>query len=248
MRPRHGRSYPRLLKARESHAAAISGKECRICAGKTCPQRGTRPPSHGCESPAIEELTRYPIGTRRIKDQLPLITDDLGNQLGKFRDTDLLPAADIDMLIVRIMLENEHTGIRKIVYKEKFAQRCACPPHRNRGDSILLGKMKPLDQCRHDMTVLGVIVIARTIQVGRHHGNKIGTVLATIGLAQFNPGNLGDRVPLIAWLERPGQQFLFAHRLACQFRIDAGGAEEQQLPYGDLITGMNRVSCDRQIL
>src|SRR5271166_5088737 len=99
----------RCVKA--SPGAQISSQERRIGLRKACAQRGARPPSHAGELSAIEELAWRPVGTRRIENELSPIADDLGNQLGKFRDGDLLAAADIDVLLVRIVLEDEHAGI-----------------------------------------------------------------------------------------------------------------------------------------
>ena len=54
-------------------------------------------------------------------------------------------------------------------------------------------------------------------------------MLAAIGLAQLDAGDLGDGIPLVGRLQRPGQQRVFVHRLRRKFGIDAGRAEEQQL-------------------
>ena len=59
--------------------------------------------------------------------------------------------------------------------------------------------------------------------------HEIAAMLPAVGLAQFETGDLGDGIPLVGRLERAGQQRAFRHRLRCQARIDAGGAEEQQL-------------------
>jgi len=59
-------------------------------------------------------------------------------------------------------------------------------------------------------------------------GDKAGVVLAVVGLAHLQPGNLGDRVRLVGRLEQTGQQLLLFHWLWRQLRVDAGGAEKEQ--------------------
>ena len=72
-------------------------------------------------------------------------------------------------------------------------------------------------------------IVAGTVEVGRHRRDEIGAVLPAIGLAQLDPGDLGDRVPFVRRLQRAGQQRVFGDRLRRELRVDAGRAEEQQL-------------------
>ena len=55
------------------------------------------------------------------------------------------------------------------------------------------------------MGVIQIVVIVGTVQISRHHRDKIAIVLRTIILAQFNTGNLGDSVRLVSMLEGAGQ-------------------------------------------
>jgi hypothetical protein len=77
--------------------------------------------------------------------------------------------------------------------------------------------------------VLGMIVVARPVEVGWHYGDEIRAVLLTKGLYQLDTGDLGHRVPLIGRLQWSGQEHLFVHRLRRHFGIDAGRAEEEEL-------------------
>jgi hypothetical protein len=79
------------------------------------------------------------------------------------------------------------------------------------------------------VTVIGVIIVAGAVEIGRHHRDEIGAVLLAVGLAQLDGGDLGDGVPFVGRLERAGQQRLLRHRLRRELRIDAGGTERQQL-------------------
>lgn len=82
----------------------------------------------------------------------------------------------------------------------------------------------------------------RAVQVGWHHRTVVATVLPVVGLAQFNPGDLGDGVRLVGRLQRPLQQLAFRHRLPCQFRIDTGRTEKQQFVHVVQVRGVNNVA------
>ena len=62
--------------------------------------------------------------------------------------------------------------------------------------------MKPPDLAEKDMTGLGGMIVARAVKLGRHYTAKIGAVLAVVGLAQFNTGDVGDSVGFVARFER----------------------------------------------
>lgn len=62
--------------------------------------------------------------------------------------------------------------------------------------------MKPPDQAEKDMTGLGGLIVARVVKLGRHYAAKIGAVLAVVGLAQFNIGDVGESVGFVARFER----------------------------------------------
>jgi hypothetical protein len=63
--------------------------------------------------------------------------------------------------------------------------------------------------------VLGMIVVARPVEVGWHYRDEICAVLLTKGLYQLDPGDLGHRVPLIGRLQWSGR---FRH-LAATCRV-----------------------------
>src|SRR5207245_10923763 len=58
-------------------------------------------------------------------------------------------------------------------------------------------------------------------------------LLSSVGLAQLEPCDLGDCVPLVRRLEWTGQQRAFRHRLRRQSRVDARRAEKDQLCHPD---------------
>ena len=99
--------------------------------------------------------------------------------------------------------------------------------------------MEAADQRRQHMAVGGVVVFARPVKVGgqllrrrlRLQADRIQAVLLVQRLAQFDAGDLGDRVPLIGGLQRSGEQRLFSDRLLSELRVNAAAAQEQQPPH-----------------
>ena len=71
-------------------------------------------------------------------------------------------------------------------------------------------------------------VIVGAIQVGRHHGDIVGTVLQVVALAHLQTGNLGDGIFLVGVLQRRREQAVLLHRLRGILGIDAGRAQEEQ--------------------
>ena len=47
------------------------------------------------------------------------------------------------------------------------------------------------------MAVLGMIIVARPVKIGRHDRDEIDTVLPAISLHELDTGDLGQRIPLI---------------------------------------------------
>jgi hypothetical protein len=98
------------------------------------------------------------------------------------------------------------------------------------------------------VAVLGVIIVARPVEIGRHHRDEVDAVLAPIGLAQLDAGDLGDRVPLIGRLERSGEHLLLAHGLWRKLGIDAGRAEKHQLGDAGRMGGLDAIERDGEIV
>ena len=108
--------------------------------------------------------------------------------------------------------------------------------------------MEAADQRGDDVAVFGMIIVAAAVEIGRHHVDEVGAVLAAIGLDHLDAGDLGDRIGLVGRLQRPGQHGILAHRLRRQLRIDAGRAEEHQLLDAVDVRGVDHVRRDRQIV
>ena len=97
--------------------------------------------------------------------------------------------------------------------------------------------MEVVDQGWQHVAVGGVLIISPAIEVcGQADGIK--AVLPAQRLTQLDAGDLGDRIPLVRGLERPGEQRFFADRLLGELGVDAsccpetaGGARRCARPF-----------------
>ncbi len=64
-------------------------------------------------------------------------------------------------------------------------------------------------------------IVAGAVKIGRNCGEKVESLFLPIGFGQLEPGDLGEGVPLVRRLQRPGEQGPLAHRLGSIARIDA---------------------------
>ena len=128
------------------------------------------------------------------------------------------------------LLHKEDAGIGHVVDVEKFAHRTPGTPDDKFGIAAQLGFMRLADQRRQDVAVGEVVVVVGAVEIGGHHTDVAGAVLAVHALAQLDAGDLGDGVGLVGRLQRPGQQVFLPDRLRAVARIDAAGAEESRGP------------------
>ena len=84
------------------------------------------------------------------------------------------------------------------------------------------------------MAILQMEIIVRTIQISRHYGDIIGSILKVKALAHLQTGNLGNGIRLVGILQRRSQQYILSHRLRSISGIDAGAAQKEQ--FFDLMT------------
>ena len=78
------------------------------------------------------------------------------------------------------------------------------------------------------MTVGRMIVIIRSIQVGRHTADIVGSVLTVQKLAVFQATDLCQSISFIGLLQFRRQKTVLLHRLRCHTRINTAGAQEQK--------------------
>ena len=101
---------------------------------------------------------------------------------------------------------------------------------------------------RDDVGVLQVVVVAGAIEVGRHGRAEVGAILPVVGLAHLDAGDLGDGVGLVGRLQDTGEEVLLAHGLGRELRIDAGGAQEEEVLHPGLKRFVDDVGLDHQVL
>src|SRR6478672_10748044 len=116
--------------------------------------------------------------------------------------------------------------IREIINVEELTPRRAAPPDHDLGRAGHFGLVKAAQQSRRYVTVLGMEVIARTVEIGRHRRYEITPMLATISLTKFDAGNFCDGVRFVCRLQKSRQQGVFGNWLGSFPRINAGRAEE----------------------
>ena len=112
----------------------------------------------------------------------------------------------------------------------------------------ILGFVKAAQQRRGDVAGFDVKIITGTIEVRRHRRNEVAAVLAPVGLAKLDAGDLGDRIGLVGGLERRSQQRILGNRLRRFARIDARGAEEHELLNLSAVRRVNDVGFDEQVV
>src|SRR5262245_44622202 len=153
-------------------------------------------------------------------------SDDLRYRSREFRYGDVFTHTNVDELQGRIILQDEHASISKIIDVEKLAPRCSCAPDDNSRRIINFCFVEPSDQCGDDMAVFGMVIVSRPIEVRRHHRYEITSVLAPVCLAKLNASDLRNGIGFVRRLERTSQQLIFAHGLLGKFRVNATRSEE----------------------
>ena len=108
--------------------------------------------------------------------------------------------------------------------------------------------MKATDQGCDNVAVFGMVIVAGSIEIGRHHTDEIASVLPAIGFRHLDAGNLGDCIGLVGRLERAGQHRVLAQGLRRKFWIDAGRAQEHQLLRAVQVRGVDDVRGNRDVV
>ena len=112
-----------------------------------------------------------------------------------------------------VVLHQEHAGVGQVVDVQELAARRAGAPDHDLARARHLRVVELAHHRRQHVRARQVEVVVRAVEVGRHRRDEVRAVLPPVGLAQLDPGDLGDRVRLVGRLERAGQQRLLGHRL-----------------------------------
>ncbi len=139
-------------------------------------------------------------------------------------------------------------GIGEVVDIEELTPRRAGAPDHDLTGAGHLRLVEAADQGGDDVAVFGMIIVAAAVEIGRHHVDEVGAILAAIGLHHLDPGDLGNRIGLVGRLQRPRQHGVLAQRLRRQLRIDAGRTEEHQLLGAVDMRRMDHIRRNHQIV
>jgi hypothetical protein len=107
--------------------------------------------------------------------------------------------------------------------------------------------MKAANHRGQHVAVLGMVVVAGAIEVGRHHAAEVAAVLAVVAFAQLDAGDLGDGVGLVGRLQLAGQKRILRHGLRREPRIDAARAKEEQLACAGAPSLVDQIGFDHQV-
>ena len=193
-------------------------------------------------------LRGMPSGLAVSQTMSPVKADDPLHGLRQLAHGHFAAGTDVDELLLAVILQQEHASPGQVIGVQELAQRRAGAPAGDGGRVGRLGLVELADERGQDVRVLQVIIVIRPVQIGGHGADEIAAVLAAVGLAQLEAGDLGHGVPFVGRLQRPGQQVFLLERLRGQPRINAGAAEKQQLAHAGLISAVDEVVLDLQVL
>lgn len=174
------------------------------------------------------------------------------HRFSQLADRQIHAGAHIEELLVLRpwlpVLQRKHAGLAQIIHMQKLPQGGAGAPAGDAGVATLGRFVEAADQGRQHVAVGGVVVIARPIQIGGHQADRIKAVLPPQRLTQLDAGDLGDRVPLIRGLERPGEQRFLTDRLLGELGVDAAAAQKQQTPHATAPRRFNHAGLDLEVV
>lgn len=86
------------------------------------------------------------------------------------------------------------------------------------------------------------------IDIGRHHADEFGAVLAAIGFGQLDADDLGNHIGFVGRLKRAGQRRILPQVLGCELRMDTGRTEKHQLLHAMEMRGVDHVRGDHDVV
>ena len=81
------------------------------------------------------------------------------------------------------------------------------------------------------VAVFQVEIVIGAVQICRHDGDVVGTVLQVEAFAHFQPCYFGNGIGFVGVFQRGGEQGVFLHGLGGFARVDAGAPQEEELGY-----------------
>ena len=97
------------------------------------------------------------------------------------------------------------------------------------------------------MAVLGMVVVARSVEVRRHDAPVISSVLPVITFAELDSCDFSDGIGFVGWFKRSGEQCIFTDWLRRHLRIDAARSEEKQFLHSCPPGFVNHIRLDHHV-
>ena len=136
----------------------------------------------------------------------------------------------------------------EVVDEQELPQWGAGPPDDNFRSVLFFGLMNPPNEGGNNVGVFRVKVVARAVDIGRHGGDPVATILNAVGLRLLDASNFRHGVGRIGRLELPSQQRVFGDWLWCKLRINTGGAEEDKPVDSRFRCSVHQVDLDLNVL
>lgn len=121
------------------------------------------------------------------------------------------------------------------------------PPDRHLRRPRDLGFVELADQGREDVGAFQVEIVSWPVEVGGLGADGVKAVLPPVGLAQLDPGDLGNGIPFVGVFQRPGQQVLLPDRLGRHPGVDAARPGKKELFRPGVPGGMDDVRLDHEV-
>src|SRR3954465_9010392 len=220
-------------------------------------QRDARLPAESAHERDVQQLLRRTVGLGAVVDDLGPASDGLAHRRGELGDRLVLAAADVHerrtpgaqaRAHLGAMFDEMNAGVGHVVAVQELASRRAGPPD---GDRTVVTEPRLVElahQRGQNVARLQVVIVPGPVKIRRHGAEVARAVLAVVGPAHLDAGDLGDRVGTVRGLERPGEKKLFLDRLRAGARVDARGAEKQELAHAGAKRLVDDVGLDGEVV
>lgn len=109
------------------------------------------------------------------------------------------------MVFLVVVSHQENASVGEIIDIQKFAAWFSTSPNCDLGVvSQDLGVVEFPNQGGQNVGAFEIEVVVRAVEIGGNGGNEVASVLAPVGLAEFDTGNLGDCIRFVCRFEIPG--------------------------------------------
>ena len=97
------------------------------------------------------------------------------------------------------------------------------------------------------MRSMQIEIVIRPVEIRRHARDEIFPILAGIGLAELDAGDLGDGIGVVRRLQRTREQRILHERLGGEFWINARTAEEEELRHTKVGCCLDDIVLNREV-